>query len=273
MADNHGYAWAMSHARTDRNGKPDMRDVFSISDAHADANSRIGKLAREMNADGVRGVVPGRMGGSMGRRGARMGRRGRMGACDTPVGSTATVRQTNGLIRQEIERGRPGMPRVPGQQDPLNQIPYYPVDPGCQFPEFCSGDLLGGNTINNAAFPLAVDAGDVVTESNTVEVRSETADAYRGRYFFWEGRDVNQGYGAQVSLLTQAKIGHAEQLVATGPDFGITSAVFALTNAPLPIGWDEWTNVGAPLQLRFGGFVPDGALQFLFVFWGDAAYQ
>jgi len=254
---NPGYAHLMAQARVNANGAPDIFDVRNIANAyHSDSRSR--KIADEMSRDRESAIasVGGRrermMRGELGMHGANMGAAG--GGCDTRGSAEVLTRD--------------------GRAVPYNdRVPHYPADPACQFPSDCGGDLLGFNTLTVAAFPIGVPAPGAVISQGTINIGSQTADKFKPRYLFWEGRDVSQGFAVVPSLLVSSFVGPAQQTIGSGPFNSITSAVFALTNTPLPIGWDAFRNIeGQTLVINFGNFLPavGTSVQFFGCIWGDA---
>jgi hypothetical protein len=245
----------MSQARFAAGKGPDMNDVNAISDEfHSD--SRLRRLCNEMSRDGANpiaragarrgnygsGRVMGDMGASHGHMGARRG---------GPGGAAAVVRN------QQVANFS-------------TEVPHYPVDPSCQYAQDCAADLLGFNTLTLGNFPLAAPVGPPIATAE-IDIGSATADKYIPRYLFWEGRDSANNFVVVPSLLTSANIGPAQQTVGAGDFNSITSAVFALTMAPLPVGWDPFRNVvGQTLRMTFGTFLPAGTIQFFGVMWGDA---
>jgi hypothetical protein len=131
------------------------------------------------------------------------------------------------------------------------------------------GSILGFNsvfgTVQAGVFPLV--GGNT---SATLRIDSGNASRFRGESVFFECRDAAAGFGVVPGLLISAFISGAEQLVGTGNPFGITSAVFALTNEPLPINNWEWENSGQQqLDLQFTNFLAAGVtIQVFGVFWG-----
>lgn len=144
-------------------------------------------------------------------------------------------------------------------------------DPRCtDQPKNCGSTILGFNslfgTTANGVFPLAganATAGILINAGN--------AGKYRARELFWEARDAAAAFAAVPSLLTSALISGSEQLSGTGAAFGITSAVFALTNEPLPVNWNGWSNSGQQqLTLQFVNYLAAGVtIQVFGCFWGD----
>lgn len=133
----------------------------------------------------------------------------------------------------------------------------------------CGTSVLGFNsvfgTVQAGVFPLV--GGNT---SATLRIDSGNAAEYRGEKIFFECRDAAAGFGVVPGLLISAFISGAEQLVGTGNVFGITSAVFALTNEPLPINWAPWQNSGQQqLDLQFTNFLAAAVtIQVFGVFWG-----
>jgi len=239
---NAGYAHAMAQARFAAGKGPDMNDVNAISgEFHSD--SRLRRLCDEMNRDGTDPIAKAGGRGSYGNMGARRGRDG----------------SANAIVRNQ---------QVAGYN---TEVPHYPSDPACQVPADCGADLLGFNTLSEGNFPVNPPGVNAVISTATLDVGSATADKYTPRYLFWEGRDSANNFVVVPSLLTQSNIGPNQQTVGSGDFNAITSAVFALTMAPLPVGWDPFRNVvGQTLRMTFGTFLAAGTIEFFGVMWGDA---
>lgn len=260
MNNNASYTKAMTQARMTRRG-PDIQDVQQIADEYH-AGGRLRQLCDEFASDGGSALGRAAMGGlrrhGSGREmtyGGRVaGEHAEMGARRGEPGSSAAI----------IRRGAT-------VADYNTRVPHYPVDPSCQAPQDCAGDLLGFNTLSVGAFPLAAPVAPAVVTQGQLNVGSATSDKYIPRYLFWEGRDVNQNFAVVPSLLVQANIGPNQQTVGSGVFNSITSAVFALTLAPLPVGWDAFRNVdGQTLLMTFGTFIGAASVQFFGCLWGDA---
>lgn len=131
--------------------------------------------------------------------------------------------------------------------------------------------MLGFNTIAGEAPDFPVAGGAPGINEGSVIVSSGNAGTYKAVKFFFEARDSAAGFAVVPALLTSATISGCEQLVGTGGEFGITSAVFALTCEPLPINWDAWQDSGQQrLTLRFGNFLAAQVeIEVFGVFWGD----
>lgn len=151
-------------------------------------------------------------------------------------------------------------------------------DPSCATPQSCGDDILGFNSIagvlapGSVAFPFAGGFGTAVPVTvATLAVDSGNAASFRPRKFFFELRDSAGGFGVVPGLLTSAIVSGVEQLVSAGPAGGISSAVFTLTNEPLPVGWMDFQNQGQQvLNLTFGNFLAPAITTHAFgVFWGD----
>jgi len=263
----------MAQARVNANGAPDIFDVRNIANAyHSDSRSR--KIADEMSRDRESAIasVGGRrermMRGELGMHGANMGERmmrGELGMHGANMGAAGGGCDTRGSAEVLTRDGR----AVPYN----DRVPHFPADPACQFPSDCGGDLLGFNTLTLDAFPIGVPAPGAVVSEGTINIGSQTADKFKPRYLFWEGRDVSQGYAVVPSLLLRATVGVAQQTVGRGAFNAITSAVFALTNTPLPVGWDAFRNIeGQTLSIEFGNFLPavGTSVEFFGCLWGDA---
>lgn len=137
-------------------------------------------------------------------------------------------------------------------------------------PQNCHASILGFNsvfgTVAAGAFPLVG-----ANASATLRINAGNAGRYRPSEFFFEARDSAAGFGAVPCLLVSAFISGSEQLVSTGNATGIPSAVFALTNEPLPVNWNSWSNSGQQqLDLQFTNFLAVGVTIHVFgCFWGD----
>ena len=167
--------------------------------------------------------------------------------------------------------GRTGGSGVSCGGSPLYNTSGRVDDSRCFDDNACHASILGFNTLEGDTndFPLAGGAGTVAEGS--LIVSSGNAGSYRGTHLFWEGRDAEAGYAVVPTLLTSAVISGSEQLVGSGGEFGITSAVFALTCEPLPINWCAWQDSGQQrLTMRFGNFLAAAVETEIFgVFWGD----
>jgi hypothetical protein len=149
-------------------------------------------------------------------------------------------------------------------------------DPSCDEPQQCYADVLGFNSIAgvvaDGTFPLVggFGTGTPITTAS-LDISSGNASSYRPRRFFYELRDSASGFAVVPGLLTSAQISGVEQLVSAGGAGGITSAVFTLTNEPLPIGWMDFQDRGQQqLRLQFGNFLDPAVTVHAFgVFWGD----
>ncbi len=138
----------------------------------------------------------------------------------------------------------------------------------CSSPE-CS-DVLGFNSLPVAAFPQAGGGVGVITATPNVVVGSGNARAYKPAALFFEGRDNAAALAVVPCLLTGAQISGIEQLVDAAAGAGITSAVFALTNEPLPIAWDDFENQGQQqLTFNFANILAAAVtLEIFGVLWG-----
>ena len=167
--------------------------------------------------------------------------------------------------------GRQGGTGLSCGGSPLSNSSGRVDDSRCFDDNLCHASILGFNTLegDTSDFPLAGGAGTVAEGS--LIVSSGNAGSYRGTHLFWEGRDSAAGYAVVPTLLTSAVISGSEQLVGSGGEFGITSAVFALTCEPLPINWCAWQDSGQQrLTMRFGNFLDIAVETEIFgVFWGD----
>ena len=262
MPNNTGYAHAMANARFNPAKGPDMQDVMAISNEYH-SDSRLRRLCDEMQRDGSSPIAKagarrgnygsGRVMGDMGGYGHMGEAHGHMGARrGSPGGAAAIVRNQN------VSNYNP-------------QVPHYPVDPSCQYPQDCAGDILAFNTLTLGNFPLNPPVAPAVIATADIDVGSATADKYTPRYLFWEGRDSSNDFVVVPSLLTSANIGPNQQTVGAGDFNAVTSAVFALTMAPLPVGWDPFRNVtGQTLRITFGTYLAAATVEFFGVLWGDA---
>ena len=167
--------------------------------------------------------------------------------------------------------GRQGGTGLSCGGSPLSNSSGRVDDSDCFTNNLCHASILGFNTLEGDTndFPLAGGVGTVAEGS--LIVSSGNAGSYRGTHLFWEGRDSAAGYAVVPTLLTSAVISGSEQLVGSGGEFGITSAVFALTCEPLPINWCPWQDSGQQrLTMRFGNFLAALVETEIFgVFWGD----
>lgn len=170
-------------------------------------------------------------------------RRARVGATSAPGGYCRTSRSADGGVSQTSRTG-------------------------CDSPE-CA-DILGFNSLPVAGFPQAGGGVGVITATPNVVVGSGNARAFRPSALFFEGRDNAAALGVVPCLLTGAQISGIEQLVDAAAGAGITSAVFALTNEPLPIAWDDFENQGQQqLTLNFANILAAGVtLEVFGVLWG-----
>jgi len=260
------YANAMKAVRRNADGAPDLKDVRSVSAAFHAQHSPEWRAAQDFAGDmGSQQLVRGPAMGASRRMdyGARPSAGARMDMdCDHPrkSGKLAVIDPETGAVI-EIDSS-------------TTNVPYFRADPSCAYEQPCSADLLGFNTLFDGGFPIedpAAVVGPVSQNRDPFVVTSDTADKYIPRYFFWEGRDVNDSFEVLATLLVDARIGPSQQLVSAGNARGITSSVFALTNTPLPVAWNAFRNVdGQTLNLTFGAFIPGSSTQIFGVFWGDA---
>jgi len=254
------YAHAMSNARLS-GGMPDLQDVKQIADEFH-GNGRLRQLAEQAAAEGAIARVGGRAGVSyrgIGRDHGKAGY-GTMGGNGNSCARDYTpTHGSDGRVNTEDQGYKErGVPSFRGLAD-CDEAPY------------CGGDILGFNTLEAANFPLAGPVAPVVATAAAINVSSETADVYQPRALFYEFRDVEQGFAVVPGLLQDARIGPAQQTIGGAIGNGITSAVFALTNTPLPVGWDAFRNVGGQtLQLTFANFLVGTNAQVFGVLWGDA---
>ena len=167
---------------------------------------------------------------------------------------------------------RPGCP--PGLGG-LVQAPGGGLAQGPRSGEVCEvpacADVLGFNTLNVGTFPFAGGGLGVVTNVTVITVESGNATAFQPTKFFFEGRDFAAGLGNVPCLLADVSIAGVDQLVDNSATSGITSAVFALTNEPLPVGWDPFALTGAQrLFLTFANILAVAVTLELFgVIWGS----
>lgn len=149
------------------------------------------------------------------------------------------------------------------------RVPHYPADPACQFPQDCGGDILGFNSLELGNFPIPAPVGPAVIDTREIEVGSQTADKYTPRYLFWQARR-DDDLEVVTGLLVSAFVGPNQQTIGAGNFNAITADVFALTNTPLPVGWDPFRNIqGQTLRMVFGNFFPID-VNIFGVLWGDA---
>jgi hypothetical protein len=148
-------------------------------------------------------------------------------------------------------------------------IAQGPRGPACATP--ACADVLGFNTLNVANFPLAGGGLGVLTNANVIQVSSGNASAFKPTAFFFEGRDAAAGFANIPILLSDVSVSGVDQLVDNANTSGITSAVFALTNEPLPVGWDTFMDRGAKqLSLTFGQYFAAAVTMEVFgVLWGS----
>jgi len=132
-------------------------------------------------------------------------------------------------------------------------------------------DILGFNTLNVANFPVAGGGVGVVTNTAAVVISSGNASAYTATQFFFEGRNAAAGLANVPCLLSDVSVSGIDQLVDNANTSGITSAVFALTNEPLYVGWDTFMDRGAKqLSLTFANILAVAVtLEIFGVLWGS----
>jgi len=256
------YAHAMKDARIGADGLPDARDVQQIADEFHRGNGRLRQLAEQAAAEGaIARVGGGRAGVSyrgMGRDHGKAGY-GTMGGGNSCARDYTPTHGSDGRVTTEDQGYKArGVPSFRGLSD-CDEAPY------------CGGDILGFNTLEAANFPLLGPVAPIAATAAAINVSSETADVYQPRALFYEFRDVEQNFAVVPGLLQDARIGPAQQTIGGALANGITSAVFALTNTPLPVGWDAFRNVGGQtLQLTFANFLAGTNVQVFGVLWGDA---
>jgi hypothetical protein len=93
---------------------------------------------------------------------------------------------------------------------------------------------------------------------------------------FFEGRDAANALAVVApTILSSAIIAGQEQLLSTAAGTGLSSAVFGLTSAPLPIGWDAWsTNAQQTLTMIYGNVQAAAVtLEIFGIFWGQGSDQ
>lgn len=141
--------------------------------------------------------------------------------------------------------------------------------PACPTP--ACADVLGFNTLNVANFPVAGGGVGVVTATPVVTVTSGNGSAFKATAIFFEGRDAANALANVVCLLSNVQVSGIDQLVDNGNTAGITSAVFALTNNPLPVGWDPFMDRGQKLlSLTFANILAAAVtLEIFGVMWGS----
>jgi len=232
-------------ARMGRTG-PDAADVRDAFEAYH-RGGRAGQLVREASADRALGDFAAAMGGR--------GHYGRTQRHPQMAGGRyAGTGQEQARRSATIDTTR---------------VPHFPADPACQFPQDCGGDVLGFNSLELGNFPIPAPVGPAVIDAREIEVGSQTADKYTPRYLFWQARRTDD-LEVVTGLLVSAFVGPNQQTVGAGNFNAITADVFALTNTPLPIGWDPFRNIqGQTLRMIFGNFFPVD-VQIFGVLWGDA---
>ncbi len=148
-------------------------------------------------------------------------------------------------------------------------------DENCDYPPDCGGDILGFHSLGVAAFPVAGAVAPAITASPVLQVNSGHACAFRPRKFFFEARDQAAGFVVVASLLTSVVIAGNQQLTSNLVGNAITSAVFALTCEPLPVGWRKFKNTPQQnLELTFGNFQAVAVTtQYFGVAWGDEVHD
>lgn len=233
-------------ARVGKSG-PDAADVREAFDAYHH-NGRAGQLVREASRDGALGDFA-----------AAMGNRGAYGRHQRHPAKMAGGRYAG--TGQETARR--------SNTIDTTRVPHYPADPACQFPQDCGGDILGFNSLELGQFPIPAPVAPAVIDAREINVGSQTADKYTPRYLFWQARRTDD-LEVVTGLLVSAFVGPAQQTIGAGNFNAITADVFALTNAPLPVGWDPFRNIdGQTLRMIFGNFFPID-VQIFGVLWGDA---
>lgn len=235
----------MADARTDAKGKPDGADCRAISDALY-GDGKIAALAREMHADDT--AFQAAAGGMAGRYGHKRGRAGGIGC---------GLHDDDSAMAADDPRNQPGMRQLPG----------------CDDGPRCDGDILGYTTLGAGDDALAGPAvAGAVTVSGNFTVDSGNAYRYQPHYFFWEGRDQNNDFEVTPSYLVSAQIGGTQQLVGGGTEVNaITNSVFALTDIPLDVGWEQFgTERATQLLLQMGNYIVGSLLHFNFVWWGNS---
>lgn len=143
--------------------------------------------------------------------------------------------------------------------------------PACPTP--ACADVLGFNTLNVANFPVAGGGVGVVINTPVVTISSGNASAFKATSFFFEGRDAANALANVPCLLADVSVSGIDQLVDNSNTSQITSAVFALTNEPLPVGWDPFMDRGAKqLNLTFANMLAAAVtLEVFGVLWGSRA--
>lgn len=178
------------------------------------------------------------------------------------------------LLKGESIRALTGGSAAPGCPPGLFRSPDGGLvqghrGPACPTP--ACADVLGFNTLNVANFPVAGGGVGVVTATPVVTISSGNASAFKATAFFFEGRDAAANLANVPCLLTDVSVSGVDQLVDNGNTSGITSAVFALTNEPLPVGWDPFMDRGAKqLNLTFANILLAAVtLEVFGVLWGS----
>ena len=239
LADHFG-----RNVRVGADGRPDLRDCRAASD-ELYSDSRIAKLAAEMHRD--QPEIYAAAGGvrSRGGYGARAGGIGR------------NYNEGGAAISTNDMRDQPGMRT------------FEACDQGPR----CDGDILGFSTIGAGIAPLAGPAvAGAIANSPEILVTSGNAQRYQPHFFFWEGRDRENDFEVTPSYFISAVIGGTQQLVGGGAaQNAITNSVFALTDLPLDVGWSQFGATDpTALRLVMGNYVPGTALDYNFVWWGNA---
>lgn len=253
------YAHAMSHARIS-GGMPDMQDVRQIANEFH-GNGRLRKLAEQAAQESAIASVGGRrdVGVKYRGMGARAGYGTMGGGNDGCAAKYTPTHGSDGRVNTSDEGYRE------------RGVPSYRALESCDEAPYCGGDILGFNTLVNANFPIPGPVAPAVVANAVLNVTSETADVYQPRAIFFEFRDALQAFAVVPGLLLNAVIGPAQQTIGGQNQNGITSAVFALTNTPLPVGWDAFRQVGGQtLDLTFGNFLPGTSTEVFGALWGDA---
>lgn len=135
-----------------------------------------------------------------------------------------------------------------------------------------SDDMLGFNTLPTAGFPVTGGGVGVITATPGIVVTSGRACSFCPNALFFEGRDAANALAVVApTLLTSAIISGQEQLIDSTNTGGITSAVFGLTNSPLPISWESFTNTGQQSLTMIYANTQAAAvtLEVFGIFWGE----
>jgi hypothetical protein len=155
----------------------------------------------------------------------------------------------------------------------VDRVPHYPVDPSCaNAATKCGGDVLGFTSLDSAVFPITAPAATFTVAAQSLDVGSETADAFRAEKIFLEFRSVQQNGAVVPGLLLSAFVGPQQQTIGSGNRNAISSGVWGSALDPvMEIGWAPFRNVdGQRLRLNLGAYTTNNDLQVFGCLWGDA---